>query len=570
MCITELDNSLKEIFEVFGIYERATNSKLNRTKTEGLWAGRWRSRTDTPYNINWRNDYSKCLGVFVGNKINNEQRLAIATRNFAEIEAKINNKLAFWKGLGLSTKEKVRVTNMFSLSKLWYRLEHVDIPNGIKVEIEKKVKDFIWNDKKAGRVEANALSLSYEKGGLQLHDIDLRIKALRIKWLDRLAKTETTEIERFIVDKLIGEYRSIKGLKILNHDIELTKFPNITHFYRNAIKFWRSLNIRFEGANIISVKDEIIYHNKLLTDQNDATFKFFSAANTQRYIPIYIKDLPVTHPPTTIARPHREKIAGINRAFWVMRNQKLGNFENNCFTITIGDTDKVLDEISLKEFYKVMIERKEVNKIWEPKWNVILRFYTLDIDVAEWTQIWSNVHDNITSYDIQSTIWIMLHLNFYCGYKEKLFNYGDGKCKLCGDMEEGSHHIILECAVMKACLNDHVITLLRLHNEVLSRDEMAFGLVGDPIGRVDGKMRLRNFITFIIRHVVFKNRYVDFGGRRIAHATLKVKIIGRIKKELLNKWVIYKNNGTVESFKNIYLIENILGQVENNELVIAL
>ena len=116
MCITELDNSLKEIFEVFGIYERATNSKLNRSKTEGLWAGRWRNRADTPYNINWKNYYSKCLGVFVGNKINNEQRLTIATRNFAEIKAKINNKLAFWKGLGLSTKEKVRVTNMFSLS----------------------------------------------------------------------------------------------------------------------------------------------------------------------------------------------------------------------------------------------------------------------------------------------------------------------------------------------------------------------------------------------------------------------------------------------------------------------
>ena len=170
---------------------------------------------DTPYNLKWKKDSLKCLGVFVGNKINNEQRLALANRNFGEIEAKITNKLAFWKGLGLSTKGKVRVVNMFVLSKLFYRLEFVDIPDSVKLEIEKKVKDFIWNDKKAGRVEVNALSLSYERGGLQLYDIDLRIKAMRIMWLEKLTKLDSKEIERYIVDKLIGEHRGISGLKIL-------------------------------------------------------------------------------------------------------------------------------------------------------------------------------------------------------------------------------------------------------------------------------------------------------------------------------------------------------------------
>jgi hypothetical protein len=290
------------------------------------------------------------------------------------------------------------------------------------------------------------------------------------------------------------------------------------------------MNIRFEGANINSIKNEIIYHNTLLSDNNNVTFQFFSLANTQRYIPKYIRDLPVTISNTSISRPHREKIAAINRAFWVMRNQKLGKFANNCYAITIGDIEKNLEEIPFKELYRIMIERKDVNKIWEPKWNGLLRYYTLDIDVAEWEQIWNNVHDNIISFDIQSTIWIMLHLNFYCGYKEKIFNYGDGKCKLCGVIEEGSHHIILECAVMKACLNDHQNILSRFHNDVLGKDEMAFGLVGNPIGRISGKMKLRNFLTFIIRHVVFKHRYIDFGGRLNAHTILKTKILEKIKK----------------------------------------
>ena len=101
------------------------------------------------------------------------------------------------------------------------------------------------------------------------------------------------------------------------------------------------------------------------------------------------------------------------------------------------------------------MKHKDVNKIWEIKWNEVLRFYTLDIDEIEWVKVWKNVHNSLLSFEIQSTMWTMLHLNFYCGYKDKLFNYGDGKCKLCGELEEGSHYIIIECEVMKDCINNY-------------------------------------------------------------------------------------------------------------------
>ena len=140
-----------------------------------------------------KRDSVKFLGVFVGNKENNDNRIALANLNFSDIEAKITNKLSFWKGLGLSCKAKVRVVNMSVLSKLLYRLEVVDITNTLKSEIENKIKHFIWNDKKAGRVELNALALDYEQGGLQLFDIEMRIKTMRIKWLDKLTRVDENE-----------------------------------------------------------------------------------------------------------------------------------------------------------------------------------------------------------------------------------------------------------------------------------------------------------------------------------------------------------------------------------------
>ena len=202
------------------------------------------------------------------------------------------------------------------------------------------------------------------------------------------------------------------------------------------------------------------------------------------------------------------------------------------------------------------------------KWNEVLRFYTLDIADIEWVQVWKNVHNHLLPFEIQSTIWIMLHLNFYCGYKEKLFNYGDGFCKLCGEREEGAHHIITECEVMKACIDDHQTTLLQLHDQIMFKDEMAFGLVGEPIGSTNLKTNLRNFLTFIIRHVVFKNRYIDFGGKERAKLVLKNKIRDKLKKELMNKWIEYKAKNAKEVYRKLFLIENIVGYLDNDSLII--
>ena len=45
--------SLGDFMGEVALYERASGSKLNRDKTEGLWLGTWRGRQDKPYGLNW-------------------------------------------------------------------------------------------------------------------------------------------------------------------------------------------------------------------------------------------------------------------------------------------------------------------------------------------------------------------------------------------------------------------------------------------------------------------------------------------------------------------------------------
>ena len=42
-------------------------------------------------------------------------------------------------------------------------------------------RDFIWNDKKGGRIRHGVLNLSNMQGGIQLVDIDTKIKTQRVQ-----------------------------------------------------------------------------------------------------------------------------------------------------------------------------------------------------------------------------------------------------------------------------------------------------------------------------------------------------------------------------------------------------
>ena len=55
------EDSIKELFSVIGKYERGTGTKINVEKTEGLWLGSWKQRTDKPFNLDWKNSNVKCL-----------------------------------------------------------------------------------------------------------------------------------------------------------------------------------------------------------------------------------------------------------------------------------------------------------------------------------------------------------------------------------------------------------------------------------------------------------------------------------------------------------------------------
>ena len=66
-----------------------------------------------------------------------------------------------------------------SLPKFWYIVQIYTIPKYIKKEIEERIYNFFWNDKK----NQTSQTLRYS---LDILDIDTQLNFLKIKWIQRL------------------------------------------------------------------------------------------------------------------------------------------------------------------------------------------------------------------------------------------------------------------------------------------------------------------------------------------------------------------------------------------------
>ena len=568
-CVRDI-SSIGEILKVFGRYERSTNAKLNKSKTEALWVGKWRNRLDNPYNLKWTKSNVKFLGVYVGSTASKPERKALCNMNFSDIEAKMKSKLGYWAHSGLSVKGKIKVVNTFILSKIFYRLECVDITMELKLSIERNIRGFIWGDRIVGRVDYNSLTLNIDMGGLGLFDIGYRMKVMRVKWLEFLVEKETTDFERFLADRLIGEYKGIIGLKILNHNTEIRKLTKVDPFYVNSIKAWKFLGVKFVCGNIRDIDNEIIFDNDLLVNRTGVSYTFFNALNNQRALPKFFKNLPVTTSLTSISNNNKNIIHQMNRSVWELRQRISEGDVVTGYTYGIDTTPQMLKNLGFKEIYKTIIRAKSTDKTWVTKWNSILRFYTLDMNDSDWKKIWDSVHDNMIPYKIQSSIWTMLHLNFYSGYMEKVLNYGEGKCKLCGQVEEGPQHIVINCKILVAVLNEYSHLINRLKDITLSKDEIAFGIAGLVQINLDTRGRVRNLIMFTIRHIIFQNRYKEFGNYGRTLACLKIKVTRKIREVFKDAWSLYSYRGLIDQFKDTFLSDNILGTIDNGELALTL
>ena len=59
--------SMNVLLQLLEKFERCSGLKINPTKSEAIWLGKWKNREDTPFNFKWPKESVFVLGVHFSN-----------------------------------------------------------------------------------------------------------------------------------------------------------------------------------------------------------------------------------------------------------------------------------------------------------------------------------------------------------------------------------------------------------------------------------------------------------------------------------------------------------------------
>ena len=135
-------NVLLELLEKF---ERCSGLKINPTKSEAIWLGKWKNREDTPFNFKWPKDSVFVLGVHFSNCKRTCDKLNFYDKLDA-LEKTLNN----WKRRKLTLPRKINIVK--SLASV------LPVPEKYCDQVNKITFTFIW-DNKIAKIKRNTCQL---------------------------------------------------------------------------------------------------------------------------------------------------------------------------------------------------------------------------------------------------------------------------------------------------------------------------------------------------------------------------------------------------------------------------
>ena len=190
--------SLVHLFKSVHIYELGSGARLNFSKTEAMWLGAWRSRTDQPLGLTWVSKI-KILGVFFGEKVEQD--------NWEPKLNKLESHLNLWKRRSLSLVGRALLINALGLSKLNYLASILIVPDWVKTKVNHIIWPFLWK-KKFEPVARQTCHCTPANGGLGIVDFSKKSNALKISSVVKLIQDPNVKsfflLKYFLGGRLAG------------------------------------------------------------------------------------------------------------------------------------------------------------------------------------------------------------------------------------------------------------------------------------------------------------------------------------------------------------------------------
>ena len=270
------DKSVQKVIDYFEYFGKASGSKLNKSKSMGLYFGKWKTRSDHPFGISWVKKM-KIFGIFFGDISD--------TEIWNPIYQKIVSSLNLYKSRNLSLYGRSCIVNVMALSKLWYMCSVLCVPEKFIDLIEKEIFSFIWGKDKMELLSRNTCYFPKGNGGISLNNIRIKIASIQLAQISKIVYHDDltwTSFGHFWLGITLKQFDDYDFSNQIPHCIE--DLPSYYEALRDTIHFVKSLDETIIPSKNAHCK---FFYTRII----DAFVKVHGTNIEEKYLDINFKDV---------------------------------------------------------------------------------------------------------------------------------------------------------------------------------------------------------------------------------------------------------------------------------------
>ena len=244
-CILKSEKSLGNLLKVVHRFELGSGAKLNTSKSEAMWLGRWRANTAAPFGLKWVSKI-RILGVFFSNGL-----VCVDNDNWKSKLDKLSSVLGLWKQRDLSFIGRAMIVNVLGASRLWHVAKVLPPPAWVYDVFKSIIWPFVWNGKMEN-VSRQRCCAPIKLGGLNIVDFNAKCASLRLSNFQGLRDDFGSAKWHFLARYFLGNRLTILDNRFCFSTNLCPSASEPTPYYRKCLDLFCNLH-----AKIGSLPDDL-------------------------------------------------------------------------------------------------------------------------------------------------------------------------------------------------------------------------------------------------------------------------------------------------------------------------
>jgi len=435
------NEAMKEI-KAFGTY---AGPKLNFAKTQALYLnGNFDECVD---GLQWSEEPVKYLGVFMNVNGQNFENL-----NWYRKIDKIKRIINMWKMRNLTYYGKITIIKALLISRIIYVATVYTVPSKFIIDINKILFSFLWNSKRE-KVKRGVIINTSKAGGLDMVDIESKIKSLRLSWLSKFVDDHPRpwkNIFNFWLEKIIAPPTCFNINCSVKDMLRLCKKFDIIPFYRDLFLYWAEIR-HVDLLCVKNIGEEFLWFNSNIKSQSEMlVYKQWSDSGINNVSDVIVNGIwveqtrinDILQSNSLLVSFQYQKLKHAFPQIWLekLRNQAHGNEENRQHVVEIPICNGIdILRTKAKVFYSLFIKMKvsEPNMIyiWQRKLDLPHTF--------EWEPVFDFKLSKLEFNKIRQFNFKLI--NNILPFKDNLLKWKistDAQCKSCNNNESLLHNLL--------------------------------------------------------------------------------------------------------------------------------